>query len=96
MRPGWRGWWSLPPADALLTTLLLQQQPFRGDTGWPQVDLMPRPNEDGDDFGLVRLQDLPKGRSEKTRIVIEASQCQRIPDQAVHGMGIAPWARPTT
>lgn len=86
-------WWSLPPADALLTALLPQQQPFRDDST-QRVDLLLRPDESGDDVELVRLQDLPKGqgrRGEKARIVIEASQHQRIPDAAVQGKGIAPW-----
>lgn len=86
-------WWSLPPADALLTALLPQQQPFRDDST-QRVDLLLRPDEAGDDVELVRLQDLPKGqgrRGEKARIVIEASQHQRIADAAVQGVGIVPW-----
>ena len=86
-------WWSLPPADALLTALLPQQQPFRDDST-QRVDLLLRPDEAGDDVELVRLQDLPKGqgrRGEKARIVIEASLHRRIPDSAVQGSGIAPW-----
>lgn len=85
------GWWNLSPAEALLTALLPQQQPFRKDTT-QRVDLLLRPNEDGDDTELVRLQDVRGGRrGEQALLVVERSQHQRIADAAVQGVGIAPW-----
>lgn len=85
-------WWSLAPADALLTAVLPQQQPFRKDSIPPPVDLLLRPNEDGDDIELVRLQDVRGGRrGEQALLVVERSQHQRIADAAVQGVGIVPW-----
>lgn len=84
-------WWSLPPHDALLTGVLPQQQPFRGDSR-PQVDLLLRPNEDGDSIELVQLLESygPRGRA-TTAVMIDRSMHHRIPENAVHGPGISPW-----
>ncbi len=84
-------WWSLPPADALLTAVLQQQKPFRFDP-IKRVDLLLRPNDDGDAYELVQLMDNPKGRrGEPFYMVVEKSKHQRIPDASVEGAGIAPW-----
>ena len=86
-------WWSLPPADALLTAVLPQQQPFRLDT-LKRVDLVLRPNEDEDDYELVQLMDKPNGRrGETVFLVLDKSQNHRIPDAAVEGVGITPWGQ---
>ena len=86
-------WWSLPPADSLLTAVLPQQQPFRLDT-MKRVDLVLRPNDDGDDYELVQLMEKPNGRRGETLFVrVEQSQNHRIPDAAVEGLGIAPWGQ---
>ena len=86
-------WWSLPPADALLTAVLPQQQPFRLDP-MERVDLVLRPNDDEDDYELVQLMDKPNGRRGETLFVrVEKSQNHRIPDAAVEGLGITPWGQ---
>ncbi|MEX8519851.1 MAG: type I-F CRISPR-associated helicase Cas3f [Leptothrix sp. (in: b-proteobacteria)] len=86
-------WWSLPPADALLTAVLSQQQPFRLDTT-RRVDLLLRPNDDGDDYELGMLMDNPKGRRGDSFFVpVDKSQNHRIPDAAVQGPGIEPWGQ---
>lgn len=86
-------WWRLPPADALLTAVLPQQQSFRLDT-MQRVDLELRPNDDEDDYELVQLMDKPHGhRGEKLGVKIETSQNHRIPDPAVQGHGISSWGQ---
>ena len=86
-------WWSLPPADALLTAVLPQQQPFRLDT-MKRVDLVLRPNEDEDDYELVQLMGKPNSRrGETVFLVVDKSQNHRIPDAAVEGFGITPWGQ---
>jgi CRISPR-associated endonuclease/helicase Cas3 len=84
-------WWSLPPADALLTAVLPQQQPFRLDT-MERVDLVLRPNEDEDDYELAQLMKKPGDRHGETVFLrVEASQNHRIDDTAVQGHGISVW-----
>lgn len=84
-------WWQLPPADALLTAVLQQQQPFRLDTQ-KRVDLELRPNDDEDDYELFLLMDKPNSRrGEKLGVKVEASQNHRINDRAVQGEGIGVW-----
>ena len=86
-------WWQLPPADALLTAVLPQQQPFRLDT-MKRVDLELRPNGDEDDYELVLLMDKPNGRhGEKLGVKVETSQNHRIPDREVQGHGISSWGQ---
>ncbi|MDB5742081.1 MAG: helicase-like protein [Polaromonas sp.] len=86
-------WWSLPPADALLTAVLPQQQRFRDDPV-PRVDLVLRPNEDEDNYELEQLIDKPDGRrGEKTFFPVDKSQNHRIPDADVEGQGIKPWGQ---
>lgn len=86
-------WWQLPPADALLTAVLPQQQSFRLDT-LKRVDLELRPNDDEDDYELVLLIDKPNGRrGEKLGVKVETSQNHRIADQDVQGHGISAWGQ---
>jgi CRISPR-associated endonuclease/helicase Cas3 len=86
-------WWSLAPADALLTAVLPQQQPFRHDP-IKRVDLVLRPNEDEDGYELAQLIDKPHGRrGEKMFFVVDKSQNHRIPDADVEGQGIKPWGQ---
>lgn len=86
-------WWQMPPADALLTAVLQQQQPFRHDA-LKRVDLLLRPNDQEDDCELVQLMDKPKGRRGETQfVVVEKSLNHRIPDTAVQGAGIVPWGQ---
>jgi len=86
-------WWQMPPADALLTAVLPQQQPFRLDV-IKRVDLLLRPTDDGDDYKLVQLMDKPNGRRGETQfVVVDTSQNHRIPDTDVQGLGIEPWGQ---
>ncbi|MFM2067099.1 MAG: hypothetical protein RLZZ584_2008 [Pseudomonadota bacterium] len=86
-------WWHLPPADALLTGVLPQQQRFRLDVT-ERVDLQLRPLEDGEDYELVRLMDKTGGRrGEKQFLVVDTSLNHRIPDAVVSGPGIQPWGQ---
>lgn len=86
-------WWQMPPADALLTAVLPQQQPFRRDV-LKRVDLLLRPTDEENDYELVRLMDKPKGRRGETMFVpVDVSQNNRIPDTAVQGSGIEPWGQ---
>ncbi|MEO5606676.1 MAG: type I-F CRISPR-associated helicase Cas3f, partial [Polaromonas sp.] len=88
-------WWHLPPADALLTAVLPQQQPFRFDI-MERVDLVLRANEDEDDYELAQLMKKPNGNShhgETVFQVVEKSQNHRIPDAAVQGHGISAWGQ---
>jgi CRISPR-associated endonuclease/helicase Cas3 len=86
-------WWHMPPADALLTALLPQQQSFRRDDT-KRVDLLLRPTADEDDYELVQLMDKPNGRrGEKEFAVVEISRNHRIPDMDVQGLGIEPWGQ---
>lgn len=86
-------WWHLPPADALLTAVLLQQQRFRLDI-MKRVDLLLRPTDDGDDYELVQLIKMPGSRRGETQfVVVDTSQHHRIPNTDVEGMGIEPWGQ---
>ena len=84
-------WWNLPPADALLTAVLPQQQRFRRDD-IPHVDLLLRPNEDAQDgYEMVLLMKSPRRHAPPVETVIDKEKNHRIPSDAVFGAGIAPW-----
>lgn len=85
-------WWSLPPADALLTAVLPLQQPFRRDV-IKRIDWLLRPTDDGDDYEFVQLMDVLNGRRGETLSVVLNTQNHRIPDTAVDGSGIEPWGQ---
>ncbi|MFM9880190.1 MAG: type I-F CRISPR-associated helicase Cas3f [Burkholderiaceae bacterium] len=86
-------WWHLAPADALLTAVLPQQQPFRFDP-IARVDLELRPNEEGDDYVLIQLKPKKGGRHGETVFVeIEKSQNKRVPDELVQGERITVWGQ---
>ena len=86
-------WWQLPPADALLTAVLPQQQRFRLDV-IKRVDLLLRPTDDGDRYELVQLMDKLKGRRGEIQCVeVDKSQNHRIGDACVQGVGIEPWGQ---
>ena len=86
-------WWHMAPADALLTGVLPQQQPFRFDP-MQRVDLELRPNEDGDDYQLMQLLE-PKGgrRGETVFVAVETSLHKRVPDDQVQGERISTWGQ---
>jgi CRISPR-associated endonuclease/helicase Cas3 len=86
-------WWHLPVADALLTAVLPQQQPFRHDTT-PTEDVVLVPNDDGDDYVLKLLVPAPgtsAGGHPRTTALESAHLEHRIPNEQVQGPGIAPW-----
>lgn len=88
-------WWHLPVADALLTAVLPQQQPFRHDTT-PTEDVVLVPNDDGDDYVLKLLVPVPgttPGGHPRTTATDNAHLEHRIPDERVQGPGIAPWGQ---
>ncbi|WP_296942112.1 type I-F CRISPR-associated helicase Cas3f [uncultured Massilia sp.] len=86
-------WWSLPPADALLTAVLQRRQPFRKD-GAPQVDLFLRPLEDGSDYELVEIAEKRRRtRTGEVIVEVDTSMNHRIDDAMVLGDGIAPWGQ---
>ena len=83
-------WWNLPPADALLTSVLPRQQPFRHDS-MPRVDLLLRViADDDDDYQLTRLLAKKGGRGELYETV-DRSMLDRLPDNRVLGNGIQAW-----
>ena len=84
-------WWSLPPADALLTAVLPKQQPFRQDST-PRVDLLLRVCDDDDDnYELTRLLLPKRGRGAELYESVDKSLLDRLRDERVHGTGIHPW-----
>ena len=83
-------WWSLPPADALLTAVLPKQQPFRQDS-IPRVDLLLRVLDDDDDnYVLTRLLAAKHGRV-KLYETVEKSLLTRLPPICGNDTGIHPW-----
>jgi CRISPR-associated endonuclease/helicase Cas3 len=84
-------WWHLPAADALLTAVLPQQQPFRDDA-IPRVALELRPNEEGDDYTLHWLMPKKGGRrGETTSVEVEKSLNKRVPDELLLGEHVSAW-----
>ena len=84
-------WWQLPPADALLTAVLPQQQRFRLDT-LERVDLCLRLNDEGDGYQLTQLMK-PDKWGETKFAVVELSRNHLLADQAVQGERIAVWGQ---
>ena len=83
-------WWNLPPADALLTAVLPQQQRFRRDST-PRVDLLLRVIADDDDnYELTRLLKKKAGRADLYETV-DSALLVRLPDDSIHGTGIQAW-----
>lgn len=83
-------WWHLAPADALLTAVLPQQQPFRHNNQ-PDVDLELRPNVEGDDYVLIELRKKKGSWSDTEFVSVERSKNQRIPPEKVQGERISAW-----
>ncbi len=82
-------WWSLPPADALLTGLLPQQQPFRRDDGVERVDLVLVPDEDDTDYQLRQYLESPEAKV--PTVEVENVRDHRLPASAAAGPGIQAW-----
>lgn len=83
-------WWHLPPADALLTAVLPQQQPFRHDP-IPRVDLELRPDDDGS--GWTLLEFMPPDASGVARFAAVNSKHHPIAPAQVQGTRISPWGQ---
>lgn len=83
-------WWNFPAADALLTGVLQQQQPFRFDP-IKRVDLILRPIDEGSNFELVQIMDRFKPNRGKTLYASVDKLLHRVPDTAVLGIRIGPW-----
>ena len=84
-------WWHLPRADALMTALLPQHQPFRADSQ-TRIELCFLPDADG--FGYLLHYVADKHRGPALYIPIERARHTPIPDADVHGPRIAPWSEP--
>ena len=82
-------WWNLPPADALLTGLLPQQQPFRRKDGIEQIDLVLVPDEDATDHRLRQYLESPE--AQVATVEVEPSRDHRLPAGVLEGFGIRPW-----
>jgi CRISPR-associated endonuclease/helicase Cas3 len=83
--------WQMAPADALLTAVLPQQQPFRFDP-LQRVNLELRP--DGNDYKLMYLQEKNGNRRGETiSITVEMSLHTRISDEQIVGEHISAWGQ---
>ncbi len=86
-------WWQMSAADALLTGVLPQQQPFRFDP-MQRVNLELRPDDDGDDYQLMQLLEPESGRRGETVFVaVETSLNKRVTDDRVQGERITAWGQ---
>ncbi|QND87103.1 CRISPR-associated helicase Cas3 [Chromobacterium vaccinii] len=79
--------WKQPAA--MLGALLQRKHPFRLDLS-EDVDLLLLPNEDEDDFALIKLVDGER-RFEKKELVVDSSLHHRIADSDLHSQGITAW-----
>lgn len=82
-------WWSLPPADALLTGVIPQQQPFRDDSGTEDVSVVLMPDEDGTDYRMH--QHLKSPDAKVPTVDVDRERNHRLPDGAAQGERIQPW-----
>ena len=81
-------WWNLAEADALLTYVLPQHQPFRRND-IKQVDLVLLPDEDAADHELHQFLNSPQAT--QPTYIVEKLRDQRISPVQVTGRGIGPW-----
>lgn len=85
-------WWHLPPADALLTGVLPQQQPFRRQTE-PQIELCLLPDENAEyGYAVHAVFDAAAKGAAQLYPCIDAAKHHRVPAADVSGDGIEPWA----
>jgi CRISPR-associated endonuclease/helicase Cas3 len=91
-RPNAASWWNLPPADAQLTYLLQQNQPFRDSAGQRELQVVLLPDEDGETSVLHQILDQKRDQLRQTFYVdIDRESHVRLPDDATTGSGITPW-----
>ena len=81
-------WWHLPHADALLTAVLPQHQPFRADSQ-KRIELCLLPGEDGIGYELHYVGEQKYGPDLYT--LIEHSRHTRIAASQLDGPRIQPW-----
>lgn len=83
--------WRIP--QVWLTGALPQQQPFRGNSSGPQVDVVLLPDEEAEDYVLHQVSE--GGRAwEKLYVRIDDSKNHRIPDHLLQGVRISVWGKP--
>jgi CRISPR-associated endonuclease/helicase Cas3 len=70
-------WWTESVQGALLTGILPKLQPFRKDE-IKRVDLVLRPNEDGDDYALFLLLKEKNKRGQTTFVLVEDEKNRRV------------------
>ena len=91
--PNAASWWSLPAADALLTALLPQHQPFR-DEARQRIDLCLRPSDDDPD--RIELTEVVDAGGRGQRYVSAHNRLLRLTlDDKPGGNGICAWAEPS-
>jgi CRISPR-associated endonuclease/helicase Cas3 len=83
-------WWHQAPQDALLTAVLPQQQRFRKEPLPADITLALLPDEDGEVDELHQVSDGER-RGHNLYTKVDRSQCHRVPEDAVSGLGINPW-----
>lgn len=86
-------WWRLPRADALLTSVLPQQQPFREDTG-RDIELCLLPKDDDVDSGYSLHYVVGRKREPALFIEMASSLLARVDLSILGGPRIQPWATP--
>jgi len=83
-------WWAQAPADALLTAVVQQQQPFRKEPIPRDITLALLPDDDGEQAHLHQVLEGAK-RGRNVYAPVDKSQCEHLLEAAVHGDRIAPW-----
>ena len=73
-----------------LTGVLPQQQPFRGNTSGPQVDVVLLPDEEAEDYVLHQLSE-GSSKRDVLYVRIDDSKNHRIPDHLLQGARISIW-----
>jgi CRISPR-associated endonuclease/helicase Cas3 len=93
LRLGAYAWWRLPRADALLTAVLPQQQPFREDNE-PHVELCLLPTEDDTDVGYALHYVVGQQREADLFVEIDRAKHVHVDLDGIAGPRIQSWAAP--
>jgi CRISPR-associated endonuclease/helicase Cas3 len=94
LRLGAYSWWRLPRADALLTFVLPQQQPFREETQ-KDIELCLLPNDDDDPGAGCALHYVVEARGQPDQLVeIDHLNHAALDLSTTAGRRIQPWAVP--
>lgn len=81
-------WWHLPRADALLTAVLPQQQPFRADTQ-QRIELCLLPDDETETYLLNYVAEQKRGPS--LYVEIDRSRHEPVPLEGLKGPRIQSW-----